>query len=84
MGPTDICFEIPLHLTEDKYVRAMEFRPETRSVVHHALFLLDAGHLGCQMGESYSCFGTPGFLPSGAFGGWTPASSRPACRKVCN
>ena len=72
-GPDQyMCFVIPLHLTADKYVRALEFRPETRSVVHHALFLLDAGHIGRQLGESYSCFGTPGFLPSGALGGWTP------------
>ena len=72
-GPDQyMCFVIPLHLTADKYVRAMEFRPETRSVVHHALFLLDAGHIGRQLGESYPCFGTPGFLPSGALGGWTP------------
>ncbi len=72
-GPDQyMCFDIPLHLTADKYVRAMEFRPSARSVVHHALFLLDAGHIGRQKGESYSCFGTPGFLPSGALGGWTP------------
>jgi mono/diheme cytochrome c family protein len=72
-GPDQyMCFVIPLHLTADKYVRAMEFRPEARSVVHHALFLLDAGHIGRQKGESYPCFGTPGFLPSGALGGWTP------------
>ena len=72
-GPDQyMCFVIPLHLTADKYVRALEFRPETRSVVHHALFLLDAGHIGRRLGESYPCFGTPGFLPSGALGGWTP------------
>ncbi len=72
-GPDQyMCFVIPLHLTSDKYVRALEFRPEARSVVHHALFLLDSGHIGRQNGESYPCFGTPGFLPSGALGGWTP------------
>jgi hypothetical protein len=74
-GPDQyMCFDIPLHLTADKYVRALEFRPEARSVVHHALFLLDSGHIGRQLGESYSCFGTPGFLPSGALGGWTPGT----------
>jgi mono/diheme cytochrome c family protein len=72
-GPDQyMCFDIPLHLTADKYVRALEFRPEARSVVHHALFLLDSGHIGRQLGASYACFGTPGFLPSGALGGWTP------------
>jgi len=72
-GPDQyMCFDIPLHLSADKYVRAMEFRPEARAAVHHALFLLDAAHIGRQKGEAYSCFGTPGFLPSGALGGWTP------------
>jgi mono/diheme cytochrome c family protein len=69
-----MCFVIPLHLAADMYVRALEFRPEARSVVHHALFLLDSGHIGRQFGESYPCFGTPGFLPSGALGGWTPGT----------
>jgi len=72
-GPDQyMCFSIPLNLTETKYVRAMEFRPQARSVVHHALFLLDAAHIGRQLGGTYPCFGTPGFLPSGALGGWTP------------
>src|SRR5579871_5743628 len=72
-GPDQyMCFVIPLGLNANKYVRAMEFRPQARSVVHHALFLLDAAHIGRKLGESYPCFGTPGFLPSGALGGWTP------------
>jgi len=72
-GPDQyMCFDIPLHLTADKYVRGLEFRPGARSVVHHALFLLDSGHIARQLGASYPCFGTPGFLPSGALGGWTP------------
>jgi hypothetical protein len=68
------CFVIPLNLTKDMYVRALEFRPQNRRVVHHALFFLDAGHIARQNGESYSCFGTPGFLPSGSLGGWTPGT----------
>jgi hypothetical protein len=35
-------FVIPTHLTEDKWVRAIEFRPSARQVVHHALFAYDA------------------------------------------
>ena len=31
-------FVIPTRLTEDKWVRAVEFRPGARKVVHHALF----------------------------------------------
>lgn len=34
-------FVFPLNLPEDKYVRAVEFRPGNRSIVHHALFFLD-------------------------------------------
>ncbi len=34
-------FAIPLNLTEDKWVKAIEFRPSARSVVHHCLFFLD-------------------------------------------
>src|SRR5205814_1127975 len=35
-------FVIPTHLTEDKWVRAIEFRPSARKVVHHVLFAYDA------------------------------------------
>jgi mono/diheme cytochrome c family protein len=35
-------FALPLNLTEDKWVRAIEFRPAARSVVHHSLFFFDA------------------------------------------
>ena len=31
-------FVVPSGLTEDKWVRAVEFRPSARAVVHHALF----------------------------------------------
>jgi hypothetical protein len=34
-------FVVPLNLTEDKWVRAVDFRPSARSVVHHSLFFLD-------------------------------------------
>jgi len=35
-------FAIPLNLGEAKWVRAVEFRPGARSVVHHSLFFSDA------------------------------------------
>jgi len=35
-------FVVPTSLTEDKWVRAVEFRPSTRKVVHHVLFAYDA------------------------------------------
>lgn len=34
-------FVFPLNLPEDKWVKAIEFRPSARSIVHHALFFLD-------------------------------------------
>ena len=34
-------FVLLLNLPEDKWVRALEFRPTARSVVHHSLFFLD-------------------------------------------
>ena len=34
-------FVFPLNLPDDKWVRAIEFRPGARSIVHHALFYLD-------------------------------------------
>src|SRR5262245_10263958 len=34
-------FAVSLGLTEDRYVRAIDFRPSARAVVHHTLFFLD-------------------------------------------
>lgn len=34
-------FVVPLNLPEDKWVRAVEFRPAAKSVVHHSLFFFD-------------------------------------------
>jgi hypothetical protein len=34
-------FVVPLNLAEDRYVRAVDFRPSARTVVHHSLFFLD-------------------------------------------
>ena len=34
-------FVLPLDLKEDKWVRAVDFRPSARTVVHHSLFYLD-------------------------------------------
>lgn len=73
------CFVVPLNLSKDQYIRAVEFRPSNRSVVHHVLLFGDSSHAARELAEknggSYSCFGTPGFLPSAAFGGWSPGAS---------
>ncbi|HEY7334663.1 MAG TPA: DPP IV N-terminal domain-containing protein [Bryobacteraceae bacterium] len=76
-------FAIPTGLTEDKWVRAVEFRPSARKVVHHAVFAyVRAGSLKNREGSD----GRPGFgglnglgfgvgvqpalAPSGGLGGW--------------
>ena len=66
-------FVIPLDLPEDKWVRAIEFRPGVRSVVHHSLFYYDTtGAAREQDGRD----GEPGFrrmvggLSRNAIGGW--------------
>lgn len=35
-------FALPMSLVEDKWIRAIEFRPGSRGVVHHSLFFFDA------------------------------------------
>lgn len=57
-------FAIALGLKEDRWVRAIDFRPSARSVVHHTLFFLDtSGKAAKREQES----GVVGF--SGAMGG---------------
>ncbi|MGH9660572.1 MAG: hypothetical protein ACRD96_18630, partial [Bryobacteraceae bacterium] len=70
-GSADLyqCFAIPLGLATGRHVRAIEFRPGNRRVVHHALVFA-----GAPKEASYPCFGTPGFLPSASFGGWSPGT----------
>jgi hypothetical protein len=68
-------FVLPLNLTEDKWVTAIELRPAARSVVHHVLFFYDGGKARQRDGQG----GQPGFSGSGAgfgrggggsLGGW--------------
>ena len=71
------CFVLPLGLTEDKYVEAIEFRPSNRKVVHHALFFLDTSGKARELDEKadgigYSMMGGVGFAPTGSLGGWAP------------
>ncbi len=73
------CFVLPVKLPGDVYVQSLEFRPSNRKLVHHALLFADisgtAREAAAKNGGSYSCFGTPGFLPSASFGGWSPGTS---------
>ncbi len=56
-------FVVPTNLPEDKWVRAVEFHPGTRTVVHHTLFSYDStGSLRKKDGAD----GQPGFGGMGA------------------
>src|SRR5262249_36848289 len=72
------CFVIPLGLSADRFVDAIEFRPGNTKVVHHALFFLDRSGVArkkeSEPGGGYECFGAPGFLPGTGLGGWSPGS----------
>jgi len=74
-------FTIPMDLPENKWVKAVEFRPSARKVVHHSLFFLDT------TGESRKHDGEDGkvgynggldgtrFAKSGRLGGWAVGGS---------
>ena len=59
-------FALPLNLTEDKWVRAIEFRPGARTVVHHSLFFSDATGEARRLDEADP---QPGFAGGMAFTG---------------
>ena len=73
-------FAIPLKLTEDKWVRAIEFRPSARKAAHHALFAyVAAGSTsrleGADGRPGFGGMGNVGANPaqanaSGGLGGW--------------
>ncbi len=70
------CFVIPSAVTNARYVRAVDVRPGSPKVVHHALLFQDLTGSARKRdtGSGYSCFGTPGFLPARGMAGWTPGS----------
>ena len=62
-GPDQFqCFVLPLNLDKDVYVSLLEFRPDNRRVVHHALVFLDPNGAGRKLASAdgmYPCFGGP-------------------------
>lgn len=69
-------FVIPINVPEDRLVAAVEFHPGNPRVVHHAVLFLDDKGQARRLDEAtpepgYGNFGGPGFLPSGALGGWS-------------
>jgi hypothetical protein len=74
-------FVVPLNLAQDQYVTAVEFRPDSRTVIHHALFFLDATGAGRKKEQQqtdgqpgFPAFGGPGIPITGGLGGWAPGA----------
>ena len=65
-------FVIPLNLSEDKWVTAVEFRASAPSVMHHVLYFLDdSGRARAKNPrEGQPGFPGMGFRPTGSLGGW--------------
>ncbi|OWK35081.1 redoxin family protein [Fimbriiglobus ruber] len=65
-------FVIPLGVTEDKWVTAVEFRSTSPAVVHHVLYFLDNSGRGRERAAKMGQPGFPGmgFRPTGSLGGW--------------
>ncbi|MBI1369600.1 MAG: hypothetical protein GC162_13215 [Planctomycetes bacterium] len=68
-------FVVPNPGDKLRYVKAVEFRPSSPTVVHHAIFFLDrtgrARELDAQDAQAgYGGMLGPGFAPSGGLGGW--------------
>ncbi len=69
-------FVLPLDIPADRVVAAIEFHPGDHRVVHHAVLFLDESGRARELDAAdprpgYEGFGGPGFLPSGALGGWS-------------
>ena len=58
-------FVFPTGFTEDTYIKAIEFRPDNREAVHHALIMADATGTGAQQDAE-----SPDVLGYEAFGGF--------------
>jgi mono/diheme cytochrome c family protein len=75
-------FVVPTHLAEDRWVRAIEFHPSARKVVHHVLYAFDttgaaARRDGRDGRPGFGGMGAAGLGGTGPLGGWavgaTPA-----------
>jgi len=72
-------FVVSVHLPAGRYIRAAQFLPGNRRVVHHGTAMLDTSGKARQLedqqggpGRGYVSFGGPGFLPSGGLPGYAP------------
>jgi len=63
-------FPVETNFTEDKWVETVEVRPGDRSVVHHAIVVVDSGDES--MGQDYLAGYAPGMTPQF----WKPGQAR--------
>ncbi len=73
-------FVIPAHMTENRLISAIDFRPGAPQAVHHASFYLDTSRAGRQLDEAdpapgYGGFGGPQFESQGTLSSWFPGMS---------
>ncbi|PYM18479.1 MAG: ascorbate-dependent monooxygenase [Candidatus Rokuibacteriota bacterium] len=73
------CFTIPTSFKEDRWVSAAELVPGNRKIVHHILTYIETSGISetldkADPGLGYTCFGGPGFIPTGGLGGWAPGA----------
>lgn len=71
------CFVLPAPNTETRWIRAVEFQPDNRTVLHHCILFVDgSGAARAEDARSVEA-GYPGMssnarIPDGQFLGWTP------------
>lgn len=73
-------FVIPTNMPTDKVVSAIEFRPDNKKIVHHALIFVDTTGEARKLDEKdplpgYSGFGGPGVDVSKNLLGWVPGAT---------
>ena len=70
-------FALPLELPEGKYLRAVEYRPSNRRIVHHAVIAIDTTDGSRKKDEAdpepgFTQVKPPGRMLPGTMGMWTP------------
>lgn len=61
-----ICVNVPVNLTQDRYIRAFEFIPGNQQLIHHAVITIDTTGLAVD-DYSGSCFNFQGQINIGDF-----------------
>ena len=59
-------FVFPTNFTEDTYIKAIEFRPDNREAVHHAIIMADVSGVGAELDAE-----SPNILGYESFGGFS-------------